>query len=376
MSQPLNVNSDFNKDKVYIQTVLDHMGDSVFVKDAQSRLIMVNNPFCTMMGLPREEIIGKSLIEEVKPEEREVFLNIDKQVLADGIESVTEEKMTLRGGETQIISTRKSRFIDENGSKFLVCVVRNISDKKKGEENLRKKEAQLKDVGATKDKLFSIIAHDLRSPFNNISLLTDLLSDSIQKNDVAQSNEYLELIDRTTKNSLNLLDNLLNWAKSQTGQLELVSESVCINQIINETLELCKTIAETKNITLNSSKVQVVEVYSDDKIIRTIVRNLVSNAIKFTKPGGNISLSTELRDIYVEVTVSDNGVGMSTDTSQKLFGINTNMACVGTADEKGSGFGLVLCKEFVEKLGGKIWAESTLGEGSDFKFTIPLNIPK
>ncbi|CAM3457723.1 PAS domain-containing sensor histidine kinase [Zobellia roscoffensis] len=376
MSQPLNVNSDFNKDKVYIQTVLDHMGDSVFVKDAQSRLIMVNNPFCTMMGLPREEIIGKSLIEEVKPEEREVFLNIDKQVLADGIESVTEEKMTLREGETQIISTRKSRFIDENGSKFLVCVVRNISDKKKGEENLRKKEAQLKDVGATKDKLFSIIAHDLRSPFNNISLLTDLLSDSIQKNDVAQSNEYLELIDRTTKNSLNLLDNLLNWAKSQTGQLELVSESVCINQIINETLELCKTIAETKNITLNSSKVQVVEVYSDDKIIRTIVRNLVSNAIKFTKPGGNISLSTELRDIYVEVTVSDDGVGMSPDTSQKLFGINTNMACVGTADEKGSGFGLVLCKEFVEKLGGKIWAESTLGEGSDFKFTIPLNIPK
>ncbi|WP_276169067.1 PAS domain-containing sensor histidine kinase [Zobellia alginiliquefaciens] len=376
MNKPLNVNSHFNKDKIYTQTVLDHMGDSVFVKDAQSRLVIVNDAFCKMMGLSRKDILGKTLAEDFAPEEAESFLKVDQQVLESGIESVVEEKITVRGGKSKIISTRKSRFIDEKGHKFLVCVLRDISENKKAEEDLRKSETQLRKVGDTKDKLFSIIAHDLRSPFNNISLLSDLLGDSIQKNDVAQSNEYLELIDRTTKNSLNLLDNLLNWAKSQMGQLELESKSVCVHQIINETLELYETIAKTKDITLNYSKVEAIEVRSDDKMIRTVVRNLVSNAIKFTKPGGNINLSTALSDTHVEVTVSDNGVGMSSDTCKRLFGINTNMACVGTADEKGSGFGLVLCKEFVEKLGGKIWAESTLGEGSDFKFTVPLNMPK
>ncbi len=371
MSQ-LNVHDHLNQQKSYTQAILDNMGDSVFVKDHQSRLILVNDAFCKMLGLPREEIIGKTLAEHVEPEERDSFLRIDRQVLADGIENMLEEEMTVRGGEKKIIFTRKSRFMDEHGNKFLMCVVRDITEKKKAEESLFQSETQLREVGATKDKLLSIIAHDLRSPFNNISLLSDLLSESIQTGNVTQSNEYLELIEKTTKNSLDLLDNLLNWAKSQTGQLDFKSEKADVGQIISETLELSRTIASTKNIALNYEQNETIEVSSDHKIIRTIVRNLVSNAIKFTRPGGHINVSAKLHETYVEITVSDNGVGMSADTCQKLFGINTNMACVGTANEKGSGFGLVLCREFVNKLGGKIWAESTLGKGSDFRFTIPL----
>ncbi|MBU2975320.1 PAS domain-containing sensor histidine kinase [Zobellia sp. B3R18] len=374
MSEPLNRNIDLNTEAKYTQTVLDHMGDSVFVKDSQSRLILVNDAFCKMMDMSREEIIGKTLAEDVRPEERDYFLKVDRQVLNDGIENISEESITVRGAQTKIISTRKSRYIDERGDKFLICVVRDVTGMKKAEKQLQESEAQLREIAATKDKLLSIIAHDLRSPFNNISLLSDLLNDSVKKNDVAQSKEYLTLIDRTTKNSLNLLDNLLNWAKSQTGQIDFRTERTCINQIIEETLELSSVIASTKGITLNYDQEGVISVNSDHKIIRTVVRNLVSNAIKFTKPGGHINVSSKAGETYVEITVSDNGVGMSEDTCQKLFGINTNMACVGTANEKGSGFGLVLCKEFVEKLGGEIWAESTFGKGSDFKFTIPLNI--
>ncbi|MGS0526107.1 sensor histidine kinase [Zobellia nedashkovskayae] len=226
---------------------------------------------------------------------------------------------------------------------------------------------------ATKDRLLSIIAHDLRSPFNNITLLSDLLGDSVKRNDVGQSEEYLELINKTTQNTLTLLDNLLNWSKSQTGQLDFKSEKVDVNKVVSQTLELSKAIARTKNIELNYVESDTIQVCSNHKIIKTIIRNLVSNSIKFTKPGGSINVLTTQNKTHLEVTVSDNGVGMSPDICDKLFCVNTNMARVGTASEKGSGFGLVLCKEFVEKLGGEIWAESTLDKGSDFKFTIPLN---
>jgi len=376
MSQPLSLKNHFNKDNEYTQTILNNMGDSVFVKDDQSRIILVNEAFCKMMGLSCEEIIGKTLAEEVTKEERESFLKIDRQVLADGIESIVEENMTVRGGTKKVLSTRKSRFVDGEGNKFLVCVVRDITEKKKAAEALRKRESELKDVVATRDRLFSIIAHDLRSPFNNITLLSELLEDSIKKNDIGQSQEYLELINKTTSNTLSLLDNLLDWTKSQTGLRDFKSEKVNINKILSQTLELSKAIASTKNIGLNLLQSEPIHVCSDHKVIKTIVRNLISNAIKFTKPGGRIEVSTKLYDKNVEITVSDDGVGMRTDTYEKLFYVNTNMACVGTANEKGSGFGLVLCKEFVEKLGGTIWAESTLGKGSDFKFTVPINKPK
>ena len=373
MSLPTSPNNHLDKDNFYTQTVLNNMGDSVFVKDAESKMVLVNDAFCKMMGLPREEMLGKTLAEEVTPEERESFLRIDWQVLADGIENINEEEMTVRGGETHILSTRKSRFIDENGDKFLICVVRDITDQKKAEENLHESETQLKEVLATKDRLLSIIAHDLRSPFNNITLLSDLLGDSVKRNDVGQSEEYLELINKTTQNTLTLLDNLLNWSKSQTGQLDFKSEKVDVNKVVSQTLELSKAIARTKNIELNYVESDTIQVCSDHKIIKTIIRNLVSNSIKFTKPGGSINVLTTQNETHLEVTVSDNGVGMSPDICDKLFCVNTNMARVGTASEKGSGFGLVLCKEFVEKLGGEIWAESTLDKGSDFKFTIPLN---
>ncbi|CAZ95331.1 PAS domain-containing sensor histidine kinase [Zobellia galactanivorans] len=359
-------------DGKYTQTILNNMGDSVFVKDIHSKIVMVNDAFCKLVDLSRENIIGKTLAEIVSPTEREGFLKIDQQVLSDGIECIREETMTLQGGEKRILSTRKSRFIDENGEKFLLCVVRDITESKKAEETLHQNEAELKKIGETKDKLLSIIAHDLRSPFNNITMLSDMASNAIASNNLSQSKECLELIDTTTQNAICLLDNLLSWAKSQSGQIDIISDQINLGQIVNETLELSKAIAKTKNISLNYIENKNIEVVSDPKVIKTIIRNLVSNAIKFTPSGGHINISTVSNKEQVEVTVADNGIGMSQEECQKLFNINSDHGRIGTAKEKGSGFGLILSKDLAEKIGGKIWANSIQGKGSQFKFTIPL----
>lgn len=356
----------------YTHTVLNNMGDAVFLKDDQSRLLFVNDAFCEMFKLPKNEILGKTLAENVPIEERESFLSIDKKVLLDGIDNTNEETLTLNDGNPRSISTRKSRYIDQKGNKFLVGVIRDITHQKRAELILKENESRLRELNATKDKLFSIIAHDLRSPFNNILLLTELLTKEAEIREIPKSEQFLNLIHTTAQNTIILLDNLFNWAKSQTGELKFKSERTNIAAVINEVLELSSAIAKTKNITLNPANIEEVEIYSDEKIIRTILRNLISNAIKYSKPGDDIAVFAVSNKDHVEITVSDNGVGMNETTRKKLFSISTNVSSPGTANEKGSGFGLILCKEFVEKLGGTISVESEKGKGSDFIFTLPL----
>ncbi|MCK0134764.1 PAS domain-containing sensor histidine kinase [Arenibacter sp. S6351L] len=357
----------------YANTILNNMGDAVFVKDNGSRLLLVNDAFCNLFNLPRTKIIGKTLAENVPPEERENFLRIDKQVLSDGIENINEEPLTVSDDHKKIISTRKSRFVDADGKKFLVGVIRDITERIKAEEDLRESEIQLRELNATKDKLFSIIAHDLRSPFNNILVLCDILKTQITKLEDTDAPVYLGLIQSTAKNTLVLLENLLDWAKSQSGQISFKTEKTGISSVIHEILGLSMSIAQTKGISIKVNVEDEIEVNSDKKILKTVFRNLISNAIKYSKPGGNITISAIDEENQIKIIISDSGVGMDAKTLENLFGITTNTPLPGTLNEKGSGFGLVLCKEFVEKLGGKIWVESEQGKGSNFMFTIPRN---
>jgi len=359
----------------HTHTILNNMGDAVFVKDDQSRLILVNDAFCETFKLPRAKIIGKTLAENVPVHERESFLKIDKKVLSDGIENINEETLTVSGSQTQVISTRKSRFIDSSGKKFLVGVIRDITERKKAEVALKESEALFRELNATKDKLFSIIAHDLRSPFNNIIGISELFK-NMNETDYEQSKECIDLINSTAKNTLILLDNLLNWAKSQTGELSLRPEKILLSEAILETIRLQKSLAKAKNISLHYTPTNEIELYTDENILKTVLRNLISNAIKFTNLGGNITVLTTTNQHQVEISISDNGVGMNEETIHKLFDITTNVTSPGTANEIGSGLGLVLCKEFVKKLDGHIGVESKKGKGSNFKITLPLSISK
>ena len=232
-------------------------------------------------------------------------------------------------------------------------------------------EQKLKELNATKDKLFSIIAHDLRSPFNTILGYSEELIETSKENNSSDSEKFSSIINVSAKNTLTLLDNLLNWTNSQIGQSIFNPQRINLTSEIKEILEIIKPTAKIKNISINCVQSYDIEVFADANMLKTILRNLVCNAIKFTNINGEINLSAKQNQGEIEITVSDNGVGINKDVIDNLFKIDSNFTSKGTQEEKGSGLGLILCKEFVEKHGGKIWVESEKGKGSDFKFTLP-----
>ncbi len=253
----------------------------------------------------------------------------------------------------------------------LLAISRDITERKLAEEVLKAREIQLKELNATKDKLFSIIAHDLRGPFSAILGFSELLLDSMRTNTMAESEQMLRDIYLAATNTFKLLNTLLDWAKTQTNQVNIHLNSLNISVIIEEVLSQLTSVALNKGVLLNYDQPQDAMVYADQNMLHTILRNLISNSIKYTNAGGAINISITSNNDYVEVSVADNGVGMNEEIKNQLFTSNVNPSTYGTANEKGTGLGLVICKEFVVKQRGHIWVDSEVGKGSIFKFTIP-----
>ncbi|MFH0758477.1 MAG: two-component regulator propeller domain-containing protein [Bacteroidota bacterium] len=240
------------------------------------------------------------------------------------------------------------------------------------EETVVAKTAELKELNASKDKFFSIIAHDLKNPFNAIIGFSELLYAEAGKEQYANAGEYAMMINTSAVQTLKLLENLLEWAKTQRGNISFNPVSINLSDAVTEEMITLDGNAKSKNIELKNSVHSDLMIIADRNMIRTIFRNLISNAIKFTRRDGKIEVKASTKNNTTEISVSDNGIGMTKEMIAKLFRIETNFATPGTENEKGTGLGLILCKEFVEKHGGKIWVESETGKGSAFIFTLPL----
>ncbi|KAF0142813.1 MAG: multi-sensor hybrid histidine kinase [Stygiobacter sp.] len=237
--------------------------------------------------------------------------------------------------------------------------------------DIQLKNDELKISNATKDKFFSIIAHDLRSPFQGILGVVELLTneiDSLSKSEIANFSHKLKY---SLTKQYELLSDLLEWARLQTGNIEAIPEIIPLSSQVEMVIDSLKLLANQKDITIENAVDDETEVYSDHELLRIVLRNLISNSIKFTKPGGLISISAKRKEIYSEVTISDTGVGIAKEALDKIFRIDVHYSTEGTAKEKGTGLGLILCKEIIERQKGKIWAESNLNKGSKFTFVLP-----
>ncbi|MDD4991785.1 MAG: response regulator [Paludibacter sp.] len=241
-------------------------------------------------------------------------------------------------------------------------------------EQIQKYAAELEKLIATKDKFFSIIAHDLRNPFIGIENFTKIIL-KLGNYDVSEIENQLKTIHSTAEHGHELLENLLRWSKSQTGKIDINQEMFRLNDAVNNCFNLIQTHASNKNIELICDIPDDIILESDQDMLETILRNLLSNAIKFTPPKGVVTIKAIQSDDKVEIEITDTGVGISEDIQAKLFRIDSKLQSQkGTMGENGSGLGLILCKEFVDKLGGEIWVESEVDKGTSFRFSLPGNM--
>jgi signal transduction histidine kinase len=231
--------------------------------------------------------------------------------------------------------------------------------------------AELTDLNADKDRFFSIVAHDLRSPFTPLLGNAELLLEMAEHLTPKEVKEISGGIYRSAKLVLGLLENLLQWSRLQMGRMEYQPADINLKDVAQQTVDLLGANAINKNITLHNEINDHVMVYADDYMLDTIIRNLTSNALKFTPQGGKISISAIQNEKFIEVSITDTGVGISEADKDKLFKIDVQHSTVGTEKEAGTGLGLLLCKEMVEMNGGQIGMESELGQGTTFKFTMP-----
>lgn len=250
--------------------------------------------------------------------------------------------------------------------------VKDISSIKQSKEDNRSREETLRESNMTKDKFFSIIAHDLKNPFNAIMGFSNLLFEEYDTFDDEEKKGFIANIHEASESTFKLLENLLQWSRAQTGRLDYRPEHIDLSFIASDTLAVMKPNADNKGIIISSLVEFETMVYGDLNMITTVFRNLVSNAIKFSYAGDKVTIHGRQIDDFVEITVEDTGIGMAPENLKKLFHIDSQYKLEGTAHEQGTGLGLILCKEFVEKHGGKIWAESEEGVGSKFKFILPM----
>lgn len=257
---------------------------------------------------------------------------------------------------------------------FVAEQVAQVIARKQSSDELKKIAEELKHLNTTKDKFFSIIAHDLKNPFITILGFSDLLLTDYSDLSDDERKFYLEEMKKSAEVSHNLLQNLLQWSRSQTGRIDFHPSEIPFSNLVKVNLELLETTAARKGITIEYEIQNNLNVFADEDMLNTVIRNLITNAIKFTDRDGKITVRAEEQGKYAEIRVVDTGVGMDDKTLSNLFRLDISHTSFGTNSEAGTGLGLILCKEFIEKQGGKIWVESEIGKGSKFIFYLPLVI--
>lgn len=271
---------------------------------------------------------------------------------------------------TVIIGFVVKAYTSKRNTNFKLIEKNNQATMQK--EALQLLNEQLKETNATKDKFFSIIAHDLKSPYQGLLGYSQLLSKEYSTLTEEEKISFIGNIEKLSSNTYKLLENLLEWARLQTGKINFLPEKFDLMLELYPTISLLKQTSQNKKIDFTYSIDKTISVNADVNMVSTIVRNIVANAIKFTHQGGKVVLTSSIKGDYVEIAVRDNGVGIKPEKLETLFKIDQSTSTEGTASEKGTGLGLLLCKEMIERHGGKIWVKSRENEGSTFFFTLPL----
>lgn len=370
------VDLKLQKDHNLLRTIIDNIPACVYVKDLDGRKVLANRSEYELWGFDREEeMLGKRDTDLSREGIAVLSENEDRQVLETGEPIIDKDAYTEIDGKEYVLLVSKLPLKDSNGNIVgLVGISNDITERKKMENKLRERNQQLEKLNNMTNKIYSVVGHDLKTPLSSILGLSDLLlSDMEDLEDEEVLKENLNIIRQSALKMSDLLGDLLNWARIQTDDLSLNKKQFSISETVRDTIDLLTITAEQKGISLEFDREESFQVYADKQLIATIIRNFISNALKFSNEGDTIKVSVDRDEEHWQVSVKDEGVGMSEKNVDRLFHNRKHPQKEGTQNEKGSGIGLRLCKELAERHGGQISVESELDKGSTFTLTIPTN---
>jgi len=367
------LNSEISEAKSHFQKIFETSPDaSVISRLSDGVFIDCNEGYVRISGYSKDEILGKSSLEiniwKNTADRQKVVRMIEEKGFCENVEILFQVK-----DGSVITGLMSARIIILKGVAHIISVTRDISELKQAEEQLRLNNEQLIKLNTEKDIFFSVIAHDLRGPFGSFLGLTEIMADEQSGLTINEIHSLAWKMKNSSTNIYTLLENLLHWAKIRQEQVPLNMIKIGLLSLINQNKTVFKEQVESKGIDLICDISDNFEVYSDTNILQIVTRNLVSNAIKFTPKGGKITISAKITiDNFVEIAIKDNGIGMDKELVERLFRLDVRTGRIGTEGEPSSGLGLILCRDFIEKLGGKLWVESEVEKGSVFYFTIPI----
>lgn len=355
------------------QTIMHTTNDGIHILDFDGRLVEANDAFYGMLGYSGQELLNLHVSKwDAQWEGEELMAKVRE---ASQIPSVFETRHRRKDGSIVDVEVKTSK-VTFNGVDYQCATARDISNRKQAEFEIKQKNEALFMVNAEKDKFFSIIAHDLRSPFSGILGLTDLMADDTLDLTLEEMKAFSIELNKTAHHTFDLLEKLLAWSKMKRGLIECNHQPIFLAEAIHSILLVLEESARHKSVGMKVNVDTKLVVFTDLHMLQTILRNLVTNAIKFTKDGGNVEISALRIDNLIQISVKDTGIGMSEAMRNNLFRIDVNTKRPGTAGESSTGLGLLLCGDFVEKMGGEIVVESVVNEGSTFRFTVPFFIEK
>ena len=342
----------------------------VSITDLEGHIISVNENFCDVTGYTRDELLGKNHSVIKSGEHSNLEMSEMWKAISEGNTWRGEFKNKRKNGSYFWADTAIAPIFDDNGKpKQFFSLQFDITRRKNYLDQLATKRQELEDLNKLKDKLLSVVSHDFRSPLNSLrGTLTLFLKGALTNEELNMlTKDLVEKLD----NTYNLLENLLNWAKSQMQGMKVYAKEVDLKTISKDCVDLLFPVANKKHIKINNNIKKPTTVFADNEMVKLLIRNLMSNAIKFTTTGNEIILDVKPDKDFVTISVKDNGTGISNENQDKLFKLES-FSTRGTSNESGMGLGLLLCKDFVQRNGGKIWFESELGKGSIFFFTLPV----
>ena len=343
-----------------------------FIEDLNGHILEMNNEAVNFYGFSREELVGKSIKLLVPDEKHEKIDELIKLCLEGKLVRDVEGLHRKKNGSKIPVLMTLSLLTDEENNPFAIAsIASDITELKNIEKELTKSKAAAESANVTKDKFFKIISHDLRGPFNTIIGFSNLLNEEYDSFDDLRRKDCIQQINMSSIYSFNLLENLLTWARTQTDEIKINKEELNLKKLVETAISTALLLANSKNISVNNNVQPELILSIDKNTALTFIRNIVNNAIKFTHKGGYITIDSHVNEDSISLHITDTGVGISPEVIDQLFQIGKDISTNGTNNEKGTGLGLILCKEFIERNGGSITVKSEVNKGSEFIIVLP-----